>query len=187
MKQLAVVFILFLGFYSCQQKEQLPEYSKAVIPGSYTNQNGETVTAKDLEGNIVVTNFVFTHCPSICPKMAEQMLRVQEEFSTKDDLRLISFSIDPVRDTVERLKWYTEKIGADDDVWSFVRADKDVIQATSDSLLVFQEKDENVPGGFNHASQFILIDKTGTVRGYYDGIKQEDVTELIEDIHTLYK
>lgn len=187
MKYLSLTFFLTVLFFSCSQKEELPKYSKATIPGTYVNQNGETITGKDLEGNIVVADFVFTHCPSICPRMAEQMLRVQEEFSDKDDLRLISFSIDPARDTVGRLKWYTQKIGTNDDVWSFVRAEKEVVRETSDSLMVFQEKDENAPGGFNHASQFILMDKDGIVRGYYDGVKPEDVSELIEDIHTLYQ
>lgn len=187
MKYLSIAIITCFLIFSCNKKESLPEYSKAVIPGTYTNQNGETITEESLKNNIVVADFVFTHCPSICPRMATQMLRIQDEFAKKDDLQLISFSIDPVRDTVGRLKWYTEKIGVQDDMWSFVTAPKNVIDKTSESLMVFQEKDKNAPGGYNHASQFILMDKNGIVRGYYDGVNPDDVSQLIKDIHTLYR
>lgn len=187
MKHILFLFVAALAVISCQKKgAELPSYSKAEIPGTYTNQNGETVTSKDYEGKIVVADFIFTHCPSICPPMARQMTRIQNEYKDKDDLRLLSFSIDPKRDTVGRLKWYSDKIGANPDMWHFVTAPKNVITETSEKLMVFQEADESAPGGFNHQSRFILIDRDGTVRGYYDGVNPEDVDKLINDIKKLY-
>lgn len=163
----------------------MPEFGQATIPGAYVDQNGNTITQEDLEGKIVVTDFVFTHCPSICPKMAQQLKRVQSEFEGNDDLKIISFSIDPVRDTIERLKWYTEKIGTNDEMWHFLRAEQNIIDQTADSLKVFQEADESAPGGINHQSRFILIDEKKEVRGYYNGVDAEDVDQLIKDLHLL--
>ena len=128
MKQLSILFFIALAVVACQKQSDLPSYSEVTIPGKYTNQNGETVTAESLKGKVVVTDFVFTHCPSICPKMAQQMKRVQDEFDGNEDLQLLSFSIDPERDTVGRLKWYTEKIGANDQMSSFVTAPIEVIK-----------------------------------------------------------
>ena len=185
MNYLAFFFIAALAFVSCQKQADLPKYSETAIPGTYTNQNGNEFTAADIEGKVVVTDFIFTHCPSICPKMAQQMKRVQTAYEGNDNLRLVSFSIDPERDTVGRLNWYANKIGADPEMWQFVTAPMDVIKETSDSLMVFQEEDADAPGGFNHQSRFILIDRQGFARGFYDGVNPEDVDRLINDIETL--
>lgn len=180
-----ICIILFFSIYSCQTNQSLPDYGKAIIPGTYTSQNGQQIDSTSLQGSILVVDFVFTHCPSICPKMAQQMMRVQEAYQDNENVRIVSFSIDPKNDTVDRLKWYTQKIGVNDDMWSFVRAEKDVIDATSESLKVFQEADESAPGGYNHQSRFILMDQTMTIRGYYDGVNPDDVSKLIADIKQL--
>lgn len=183
---LPVIACLFI-LLSCSEtkKVDLPNYGKAILPGEYIDQNGNAISQKNLDNTIFVTDFVFTHCPSICPKMSNQYKRIQDEFSDLKELKLLSFSIDPERDTIGRLKWYANKVGAKDGVWHFLRAEMPVIKKTSESLKVFQEEDENAPGGFNHQARFILVDQNGDIRGYYNGVDEEDVNKLIENIHQL--
>jgi len=160
MKYYALLFINLL-FFSCDNTEPLPDYGSIELPGEYINQVGATIDQSDIEGQIVVADFIFTHCPSICIPMAGHMKRVQNAYEKEKDLRILSFSIDPDRDTIERLKWYGDKIGAKEKNWWFLRAEMPLILKTSKEFKVFQGEDENAPGGFDHQSWFVLIDKDG--------------------------
>ncbi len=186
MKNLLLIACFLFLVFSCKQRPPLPDYGHATIPGQYVNQLGQTVDSTMIENKVAIVDFVFTHCPSICPKMAAQMLRVQEQFGHREDLQIVSFSIDPKNDTVERLRYYTDKIGVDDSLWYFVRADKATIDETAHSLKVFQEEDDSAPGGYNHQSRFILIDQKGDVRGYYNGVDARDVDKMMEDMKQLF-
>lgn len=183
MKYYAILFFSF-ALLSCKN-EPLPDYGEVKLPGEYVNQLGETISQSDVEGEVVVADFIFTHCPSICIPMAGQMKRVHDTYEGKDDVRIMSFSIDPERDTIERLKWYGDKIGAKEENWWFLRADMSLITETSKEFRVFQSQDADAPGGFNHQSWFVLIDKEGHWRGSYDGTNTEDVDQLIKDMKQL--
>ncbi len=179
------ILLLFFLFVCCQKQEPMPDYGEVNIPGSYTNHLGNTVTAEDVKGKVVIADFIFTSCTQICIPMAGQMQKVQKEYSDEEDLKILSFSIDPERDTIGRLKWYSEQINNNDDQWWFLRADRELIQKTAKELNVFQEKNDTVPDGFDHQSWFVVIDKDGHWRGSYDGTQADDVDQLIKDIKQL--
>lgn len=186
MKKLIFIFVAVASLLACKQtKTTLPKYGQVELPSTYTNQLGANISQADLKGKVFITDFVFTHCPSICPKMANGFLEVQEAFEGNDNLRLLSFSIDPERDTVERLRAYTKDIGTDDSMWYFLRAEQAIVDKTAAVLKTYQEADENAPGGFNHRDTIVLIDKDGEVRGYYNGTNPEDIQELIAAIKQL--
>ncbi|MBX2846348.1 MAG: SCO family protein [Saprospiraceae bacterium] len=186
MKYFIATCLLSISILSCKEtQEPLPEYGEVFIPYSYIDQNGNTIDASTVENTNYVVDFFFTHCPTICPVMSNNLAKVQEAYSGNENLKLISFSIDPERDTIGRLKWYAEKMGADDNMWHLVRAEKQKIDSTSSIMKVYQEQDASAPGGFNHQGRFLLIDATGMIRGSYDGTLDEDTEELIQDIQQL--
>jgi len=156
------------------------------IPFSLTNQLGETITQDDLRGNIYVANFILTRCTqNICPKMASEMIRVQEAFKDDKDVKIVSYSIDPTYDTQEILKAYAEKYGADNSKWYFLTGTEEEIfqQAKCSYFLPAEKKDTYV--NIDHSERFVLVDRKGQIRGYYKGTELVDVDRLIHEIQVL--
>jgi len=153
----------------------------------YTNQNGETVTNKDLSEYIYIADFFFTSCPSICPKVMKQMLRLQKEFADEPRVRLVSFTMDPKRDTEEKLTAYANAIGADLDKWIFLRGDKEATFDLANEYFIVAYEDADVPGGFDHSGKIILIDKAGHVRSFSEGTDPSETPKLIKDTKKLLK
>jgi protein SCO1 len=190
-------------FVSCKREEKLPIYGQSVInkpdggidtltkripPFEFINQEGIPVNNETFDGKIYITEFFFSHCPSICPIMKRQMLRVYNKFYDNDDVLILSHSIDPKRDTVQRLKEYATKLGIDNsEKWHLVTGDYDLIYLMACEYMIAAFEDENVPGGFEHSGHFILVDRKGRIRGYYEGTKEDDVSRLIKDIEILLK
>lgn len=153
---------------------------------SLTNQLGKTITQEDLRGNIYVANFILTRCTqNICPKMASEMIRVQEAFKDDKDVKIVSYSIDPTYDTPEILKEYAQKYGADNSKWFFLTGTEEEIfqQAKCSYFLPAQKKDSYV--NIDHSERFVLVDKKGQIRGYYKGTDLNDVDRLIHEIQIL--
>jgi len=175
-------FFLSLFIWSCNSSnEPLPILSKKIIENgeiayekipsfSFVNQDSNTITNQNFEHKIYVADFFFTHCPTICPIMTQQMLRIHEHFLDNDYLHILSHTIDPKRDTVLHLKHYAKNIGAFAPKWHFVTGDKD---------------DQNLPDGFDHSGRFILVDEEGLIRAYCNGTSEEEVSEFIEKIEQL--
>ncbi len=157
---------------------QIPDFS-------FVNQDSQQVTSKTLAGKIYVTDFFFTTCPSICPKMKSQLLRVYENFKNNDQVVLLSHTIDPEHDSVTVLRDYAERLGVSSSKWQFVTGPKDSIYAIAAKYMVTAAEDENEPGGFVHSGAFILVDTNRHVRGIYDGTKPEQVDKLLQDIPLL--
>ncbi len=156
------------------------------IPFSLTNQLGKTMTQDDLRGNIYVANFILTRCTqNICPKMASEMIRVQEAFKDDKDVKIVSYSIDPTYDTPEILKEYAKKYDADNSKWFFLTGSEEEIfqQAKCSYFLPAQKNDTYV--NIDHSERFVLIDKKGRIRGYYKGTELVDVDRLIHEIQVL--
>ncbi|WP_338768839.1 SCO family protein [Bernardetia sp. ABR2-2B] len=156
------------------------------IPFSLTNQLGETISQEDLRGNIYVANFILTRCTqNICPKMASEMIRVQEAFKDDKNVKIISYSIDPTYDTPKVLKEYAEKYGADNSKWHFLTGTEEEIfqQAKCSYFLPAEKKDTYV--NIDHSERFVLVDKKGQIRGYYKGTDLNDVDRLIHEIQVL--
>lgn len=154
---------------------------------SFVNQDSIVVTEKDFEGKVYVADFFFTSCPTICPIMKSEMLRVYETFLDNDEVLILSHTIDPAYDTVALLKDYAERLGVSDHTkWHFVTGEKeDIYEIGQGDYMVTAMEDEDEPGGFLHSGAFILVDQNRRVRGIYDGTKELQVTKLIKDIPRL--
>ena len=152
----------------------------------YINQYGDSITEKNTDGKIYVADFFFTSCPSICPVMQRNMLDVYKEYKNSNDIKILSFSIDPKYDSVKVLKKYADKLGIAGNMWWLLQGKKeDTYTIAEKSFLVAVSADSTVPGGYVHQGYFVLIDKQKRVRGSYDGTNKKQVAQLIEDIKTL--
>lgn len=150
----------------------------------YINQYGDSITDKQLEGNIYVADFFFTTCPSICPVMHRNMLNIYNAFKDTTGFKIISYSIDPQHDSVPVLKKYADKLGIAGNTWWLLQGTKnETYQLAKNYLVSVQEK--NPAGEYIHDGYFILIDKEKRIRGTYEGTDPKEVNRLIDDIKTL--
>ena len=199
-RSLFSILILSLLLIACKEEAKLPVYGKTAVktetgydtiiktvaPFEFIDQKGEIVNNETFKGKIFVTDFFFTACPSICPVMTKQMLRIHDAYIDNDEIAFLSHSIDPKRDSVPTLDNYANKIDIlTNDKWHFVTGSKEAIAAMAEDYMIVAYEDDEVPGGFEHSGFFILIDKNQNVRGYYDGTSENDVNTLISDIEIL--
>ena len=156
---------------------------------AFVNQVGDTIRKEDMAGKIYVADFFFTTCPTICPVMKKEMLRVYEQFKGEPNFRILSHSIDPTHDTQAVLKDYAEKLGVPDAAtWNFLTGDQEkIFEIGQTSYMTTTMADELEPGGFLHSGAFLLVDQQGRIRGVYDGTKTEQVDRLLADIPKLLK
>lgn len=158
---------------------------------AFKNQEGILITQEDLKGKIYVADFFFTTCGSICPKMTTQLQRVQKEFKGDPNLKILSHTVNPRIDTVEVMKAYAERFGADPDQWWFLTGTKQdlYLMARKSYMVVPDEEDPNFEHGgesdFIHTENFVLVDPDRRIRGMYDGTNPDEVSELIKDIYDL--
>jgi len=152
----------------------------------FTNQDSIEVTNSTFQNKIYVADFFFTTCPTICPIMKTQMLRVYEKFKNNDGILFLSHTIDPEYDTVALLHDFAERLGVSSKKWHFVTGQKEYIyEIGQNSYMVTAMEDENEPGGYLHSGAFILVDPDRHIRGLYDGTKEDQVDRLISDIPKL--
>ncbi len=154
---------------------------------SFINQVGDTVDNDYVKGKIYVADFFFTTCPTICPIMKKEMLRVYEAYGDDPDFKILSHSIDPTHDTREVLLNYAQKLGIEDaSTWNFLTGDQEkIFEIGQTSYLTTAMADQEEPGGFLHSGAFILVDQEGHIRGVYDGTKSDQVDRLLADIPKL--
>jgi protein SCO1 len=152
----------------------------------FVNQDSTVITPATFEDKVYVADFFFTSCPTICPVMKSQMMRIYEEFEENDKVAILSHTIDPEYDTVALLHDYADRLGVKSSKWHFVTGEKDEIYDIGQtSYMVTAMEDDEEPGGFLHSGAFILVDKEKRIRGIYDGTEDKSVTKLINDIHIL--
>ena len=192
--------ILLLTSGACQQKETLPILGRRTVSeqgdtlyhtvGNYqlVDQDSSEITPGTFEGKIYVADFFFTSCPTICPTMKTQMLRIYRRFQDESDFALLSHTIDPKHDTVAVLKDYAERLGIESGgLWHFVTGDQGEIYRLGQSdYMVTAGADSDAPGGFIHSGAFLLVDKNKHIRGVYDGTLADDVDKLMKDIDVLF-
>jgi len=153
---------------------------------SFVNQDSTIVTNNTFADMIYVSDFFFTSCPTICPIMKAQMLRVYDTFNNNPEVMLLSHTIDPEYDTVALLKDYADRLEVTSEKWHFVTGDKEKIYEIGQrSYLITAKEDQFQPGGYLHSGAFILVDKDRRIRGIYDGTKADQVDRLINDIPIL--
>ncbi len=151
------------------------------------NQDSVFVTNETFGHGVYIANFFFTHCPSICPTMQRNLLKVYERYKEDERVRFLSHSIDFRHDSPAVLKAYAEKLGVTNDHWQFVTGTKTEIYGLSDSYMVYTKEDASVPGGYDHSGYFLLVDSQRRIRGAYDGTNDEQVSLLLEELETLLK
>jgi protein SCO1 len=152
---------------------------------AFVNQDSNTVTNETFEDKIYLADFFFISCPTICPKVKKQMLRIYDKYKNEDELMLLSHTIDPKRDTVGRLKQYAQNLGVDDGKWQFVTGEQDRIYEIADDYMSIAREDPEAPGGFDHSGWILLIDKEGHIRSFADGTDPEKVDRLLKEIDWL--
>ena len=210
----AVLFGLYYVFvFSMTDISQstLPVINNNVQPFSFIDQNGKKLTEKDVEGKVYVTEYFFTTCKGICPKMNANMRRVFDEFKSDSNFMIISHTCMPETDSVPLLKKYEArmllgKLNKRDDGsyqlqsdsmelskplplnnnWFFVTGDKATLYGMArHSYLIDNNKADtlaNINDQFIHTQFFALVDKQGRVRGIYDGLKEDEIQKLLKDV-----
>ena len=152
------------------------------------NQDGRMITKGDFVGKIYVADFFFTRCQTICPIMAMNMKDLQEHYRNDPDLKFLSHSVTPVMDSVPVLKAYAEKNGAIEGKWEITTGSKKhIYELARKSYFAVLDEGDGGDQDFIHTEQFILVDRSGQIRGFYDGTEREEMQRLIDDIEILKK
>ena len=152
----------------------------------FTNQLGTQVSLDDLKGKVIVLNFFFTSCPSICPGLTRNMKRLQDSYKKNDNIvQFISVSVDPERDSVPKLRAYADRYNANHDSWWFVTGDKKEIYNFALKEIKASIADVNVDTAFVHTENFFMLDTNRIVRGWYNGFDTLKLAQLAKDIPTV--
>lgn len=186
---LLVVFYVAAFWGTDAWKAKLPVLSQ-VQPFAFVNQNGDTVTAKDVENKVYVAEYFFTTCKGICPKMNRNMAKVYEKYRNEKDFLILSHTVDPERDSSARLKHYADSLHIDVKQWWFLTGTKNDLYTTARQSYLLDDANTNkakIEEQFIHTQLFALVDKQKRVRGIYDGLKEEELLQLMKDIETMLK
>ena len=197
--------VLFLFYNALKPKKILPIYQPAMVnyelvdstlqhvkkfhqiaPFELTNQNGEIITQNDYQNKIYIADFFFTTCPTICPKMTENMARIQAQIIDDPQVKLLSFSVTPQIDSVAQLKRYAIEKGVNDQKWNLVTGPKkEIYTLARKSFLAVKEDGDGGAYDMIHTENFILVDTKKRIRGFYDGTDPMAMEELMLDISVL--
>jgi len=160
-------------------------------PFSLTNQLGQKVGWEDMKGKIVVADFFFTHCPTICPRMTINMRKLQTGISNisragntqADFVQFLSFSVDPERDSVSQLKMWADRYQVDPDSWWLLTGNKkEIYDMSIEHMKVLAQDGKGVDTSFFHTDYMVLIDRNQNIRGYYHGLDSAALSQLSNDI-----
>ena len=152
----------------------------------FINQLGQTVSFDDLKGKIIVLDFFFTHCPTICPQLAVAMKRLQNSFPNNDSIvQFISITVDPKHDSLQQLRNWAEKFNVNPDSWWLLTGNRDSIYQFALKEIKASVADVNIDTAFIHTENFFLLDKERIVRGWYSGLDTVAQARLVRDIPLL--
>ena len=170
---------------------------KAKVPDfEFTNQNGDSISNKDLRGKVYVVDFFFTTCPTICPKMTSNLKDVEKNFRANPNFAIASFSINPENDSPEILKEYAHEYGIKNPNWYFLTGErKKIYELANKGFNLYVAENKEVEGSFQHSGYFALVDQEGYLRSRldrygnpiiaYNGLEKDDLKMLREDINKL--
>lgn len=210
--KLIFVSFFFLNLFSCQRSsssfnsDELPYYQDASFtPFWYStikdsinrfhkipsfrliNQLGDTISENTFKEKVYVADFFFTMCPGICPMMTSNMSLIQEAFKDESKVLLLSHSVTPEYDSVPVLKEYAKEKEVLDNKWHLVTGDRKVIYDLGRKSYFVEESlgEISIESDFLHTENFVLIDQNRHIRGIYNGLRNNDINQLIKDINTL--
>lgn len=176
----------YLGTHSVVNNDtqyyKIPEFS-------FMDQNEKYFGSDELKSKPYIAYFFFTSCPSICPRMSLSAKRIQAALiNYKNDYNIVSFTVDPERDTYGKLREYAKEYNADTINWHFLRGEEEVVTELGiNGFFVGISRDELEPGGFLHSEKMILVDDSGHPRAYYSGTDAAEIKRLIEDMQLLIR
>ena len=193
----ALLLVCLFSFESCS-----PEPKALPILGEREIENGDTIfhevpdmilvdqdsqafQLSKLGNKVVIADFFFTSCPSICPRVTKQMTRLYDHYKNDDRIVFVSHTIDQRNDSVPVLKQYAENLGVNNVNWKFVTGEKDSIRLLADNYFVSVVDDPSAPAGFDHSGRIILLDKNRHVRGFCEGTDPESVGGFFKTIDQL--
>jgi protein SCO1/2 len=154
---------------------------------SFVDQDSQVVNNATFAGKIYVADFFFIHCPTICPKVKANGLRIYQKYKNDPRVVLLSHTIDTKSDTVAALKRHAQKLGIETAKWHLVTGNHDAIYGIADDYFSIAIENSDAPGGFDHSGRIILVDTQRHVRAFCDGTNAEDVDRFMNDIDILLK
>ncbi|HYV93616.1 MAG TPA: SCO family protein [Chitinophagales bacterium] len=193
LQMLLIILVIPLGFYFYYKKkiDAIPKIATYWDAPSfkYATQNGDSLSSDSLKGKVYVADFIFTNCESVCPNLSKTMAQLQQNFIDNGDVKLVSFSIDPARDSIQALKDYAGRYGAIRGKWYFLRGDTTTIWNTVEKgfkVSVGYAHDNTGTGySFTHSEKLVLVDEKGKVRGFYNGLDKAEMDSLYNGIASL--
>ena len=170
----------------------VPEFGKKKIPPvsyvkpfAFTNQDGKTITEKDVAGKVYVAEYFFTTCKGICPKMNNNMKQVYERFKNENDFLILSHTCDPEQDSAAQLKHYSDSLGVNTDRWIFLTGRKDSLYNMARTSYTIDDPANNlksIDDDFLHTQFWALVNRNGDAIRIYDGLKESEIQKLMTDI-----
>ena len=172
-----------LLFASCSNRAaKLPDYGQ--VPAfTMTDSSARPFQSTSLAGKVWIADFIYTTCPAACPMMSSKMSGIHKQLAGQPDVRIVSFSVDPLHDTPQALKQFGSRYGGATDDWIFLTGTPDSVHLLA--YTTFHVGD--VLGKIEHSTKFILVDKRGHIRGYYSSIDPEGIPALLDDLDALRK
>ncbi|PHX74867.1 MAG: electron transporter SenC [Chitinophagaceae bacterium] len=198
MSKKAIVYLIFFGvlfavFYGVMM--YTTDFAKVKLPVlntvqhfSFLKQDSTMISEQQTQGKVYVVEYFFTSCRGICPKMNKNMKAIYERFKSDSNFIVISHTVNPETDSLPVMRHYADSMGANSKNWWFVTGSKEALyKAARESYMLDDPKNnsKNIDEQFLHTQFFTLVDRIGRVRGVYDGIKKDEVEQLIHDISEL--
>jgi protein SCO1 len=187
---LVIGFFLVISFI-------IPDFGKPKMPPigtmrpfKFINQDGQPITERDVKGKVAVVNFFFTTCKSICPRMNNNLRIVYEQFKDQPDFIILSHTCDPDRDSVKRLKHYSDSMNVNSKRWMFLTGRKDSLYAAARLNYKIDDPKNfvaNINDDFLHTQLIALLNKKGEVIHIYDGIKPSEMREMADKIQVMLR
>jgi protein SCO1 len=180
--------LFWLRQYQVQQLSNRPLSAHGTLPTfELVNQDAQPFGSAQLAGKIWIADFIFTTCPGPCPIISTRMSELQRPLE-KTDVHLVSFTVDPEKDTPEVLRAYADKLRKQPERWDFLTGPRDAIHSLSrDGFKLGLSDAAEDDGGPVHTTRFVLVDRSGTIRGYYDALASDAVTKLLADTNHLLR
>ena len=180
--------LLWLRHVEVRALAQRSVSSYSTVPHfQLVNQEGQPFDSAQLTGKIWIADFIYTTCPGPCPMISTRMSELQKPLE-KTDVHLISFSVDPEKDTPEVLRGYAEKLRAEPKRWDFLTGPKSAIYDLSHNGFKLAVSDGSAEAGIPvHSTRLVLVDRRGEIRGYYEATEADAVTKLLADTSHLLR
>jgi len=169
-----------VGLASCSRPVELPDYG-VVPPFQMVDFNGHSFEGSRLAGKVWIADFIYTNCPAECPLMSAKMHKVAKQVDGMADVQIVSFSVDPERDTPAALLQFARRYGGPIPQWTFLTGSPETVHQLA--YTTFHVGD--VLGKISHSTKFVLVDKRGHLRGYYSSLGQDDIPRLLQDLSSL--